>query len=140
MYVTTPDSVVTEGKKSLSFYAGGIGNSDTPLLKKDACEGDSGSALECRRKNGSVYLCGIVSFGPEPPDCGQQPGAYVMVSHPVILDFIQSQMANEKNWTGGLSTRRTGDSSWGNDKTSQSETIHIWITSFQLLIALERSS
>ena len=42
---------------------------------------------------GVRYLCGIVSYGPPPPDCGRSPGGYTKTSHPTNLNFI-TQNAN----------------------------------------------
>lgn len=60
--------------------AGGEAGSDT-------CEGDGGSPLVCRDREGTFMLAGLVSWG---IGCGQQgvPGVYTNV--PLFLDWISS--------------------------------------------------
>lgn len=57
---------------------------------KDICEGDSGGPLIVERADGSKFVAGIASFGPE--GCGgiDEPSEYVRVS--VYLDWIKNIM------------------------------------------------
>lgn len=54
----------------------------------DSCKNDGGSPLTCPRKDGSVVLVGLVSWG---LDCGLKdvPGAYTNIQN--LLKWIQSQ-------------------------------------------------
>ena len=40
---------------------------------------------------GDKYLCGIVSMGPNPPQCGRSPGGYTMVNIDCVRLFLQSR-------------------------------------------------
>jgi len=80
------------------FCAGGSYSGE----QKDACQGDSGSGVECKIKGGTV-LCGIVSKGPAPPNCGSSPGTYVDVGYGEIADFFKQQ-------DGFYKAERTGES------------------------------
>ena len=42
---------------------------------------------------GNAYLCGTVSSGPAPPDCGKSPGAYIKVGNEQILKWIKDNAA-----------------------------------------------
>lgn len=68
------------------FCAGGMDDDGVP---RDSCIGDSGGPLECKDEDGDAYLCGVVSKGPSPPDCGRRPGAYVRVAYDKTLDWLK---------------------------------------------------
>ncbi|XP_075261175.1 chymotrypsin-like elastase family member 1 [Convolutriloba macropyga] len=72
------------------FCAGGMDEG----IPRDSCVGDLGGPLECRDKNGRVYLCGVVSKGPAPPNCGRKPGAYVKVAHRKVLKWLKDNGIN----------------------------------------------
>ena len=40
---------------------------------------------------GEKYLCGVVSMGPGPPNCGTTPGKYVKIGYPSVSEFILSE-------------------------------------------------
>ena len=50
----------------------------------------------------------MTSFGPDPPNCGAQPGGYVMIWAQDILSFLDAQIAQERTWTGGITNQSTG--------------------------------
>ncbi|XP_075251878.1 uncharacterized protein LOC142344213 [Convolutriloba macropyga] len=101
-----PEEGLTPGKLKRSFFAGGkqvYPDSNSAPVKKDACGGDSGAALECKTpKTGQKFLCGVTSFGPSPPFCGEDPGGYVMVWLDEILTFLNKQLEDQANWRGGV--------------------------------------
>ncbi|XP_075263661.1 trypsin-1-like [Convolutriloba macropyga] len=72
-------------KAAFTFCAGGMNNGNP----QDACSGDSGSPTVCRLGN-SMFLCGVVSSGPAPPECGVYPGTYVDITVPKVIHFIRS--------------------------------------------------
>ena len=41
---------------------------------------------------GQAYICGVVSSGPAPPECGRAPGAYIKVADEGILKWIQEHV------------------------------------------------
>merc|ERR1712117_246321 len=103
---------VPQRKKDFTFCAGGMTQHMGEKMAKDACEGDSGGALECIH-GGKTYLCGVISIGPNPPDCGKSSGGYVMTWHEEILPWIEMQLRQQKNWTGGLESRGMSDDMTG---------------------------
>ncbi|XP_063717711.1 serine protease 55-like [Symsagittifera roscoffensis] len=81
---------------------------------QDSCAGDSGGPLECTDASGDKYLCGIVSMGPNPPQCGRSPGGYTMVNIDCVRLFLQSrgnQFAGEEMSTDD-DERLCGSSFW----------------------------
>lgn len=76
----------TCGAADYQFCAGG----EVKGVPMDACVGDSGGPVECEGKNG-VFLCGVVSQGPAPPDCWRNPGTYVNVGSTTVREFIKSE-------------------------------------------------
>jgi len=83
--VSTPENC---SYKVTRFCAGGL---DDQGLPKDACNGDSGGPLECIDPSNRVYLCGVVSKGPAPPDCGRSPGAYATIASTTIIQWLISE-------------------------------------------------
>ncbi|CAH1262108.1 PLG [Branchiostoma lanceolatum] len=58
----------------------------------DSCNGDSGGPLACRRSDGSWYLAGLVSWGPNPCGSPKKPGVYTNVA--MYPDWIYNVIKN----------------------------------------------
>ena len=86
-----------------------------PAKTRDACTGDSGGPLECRNKAGKKYLCGIVSRGAGPPNCGKSEGIYVATTHKDMNKWLKKN-ANART------TSPNDESNNGDDDDDDNET------------------
>ena len=62
---------------------------------RDSRGGDSGGPLECFVGEGIKYLCGVVSRGKGPPECGDFNGVYVKTTTGDMIKWLKSN-ANAK--------------------------------------------
>ena len=83
-----------------------------PEEGRDSCNGDSGGPLECTIKGKKKYLCGIVSRGPGPPNCGADYGIYVSMTHKRMIAWLRknakAKVFSSKTKRGAISKKNKG--------------------------------
>ena len=59
------------------------------IVNEQPSTGDSGGPLECVNKVKQKYLCGVVSRGYGPPDCGEGGGVYVAMNTKKMIKWLK---------------------------------------------------